>query len=849
MPHTIIDMAMERVLVTDPYYMNALQKENDYLRLLSTDRLLAGFRETAARGAGMGEEAVREYMRGAKRYPGGWENGLIGGHTLGHWMTAAAQACVNPGTSPEDKEEIEGKLAYVVEALADCQEKVKDTPFAGYIFGAVLVDSDNITAQFDNVEQEKTDIMTQSWVPWYTMHKLVAGLLSAYNLAGNERAYQVVKALGDWIADRALGWDGDMVKRVLSVEYGGMNDCLYDLYQAVKLREGEDRADLYGRAAHQFDEVELFELVQSGVKNALNNRHANTTIPKYLGALKRYIVLHDEKYLRYVETFWELVRGKHSYITGGNSEWEHFGADNILDGERTNCNCETCNTYNMLKLSRELFKLTGNPKYTDFYENTLLNAIMASQNPETGMSMYFQPMASGYHKVFGTPEGNFWCCTGSGMENFTKLNDSIYYALRTDSCAHVKKNSALQEGTASQEKEVDYLVVALYLASQVEFEEGNLRLIQSGDLSVSEKMTLRVEHMIEGEITAGLKLRLPDWLAGEAVIAIDGQPYSYEKENGYAVIPPEKLSDGTAIDITLPMEIRVYHLPDGKHTCAFKYGPYVLSAKLGTDRQKQGITGVQVSISAKRAISNDRITIQSCESVEEYMGHINENMIKAEGELTFYLQGTSQKAAFVPHYSQYRESYGIYWTFTVGMEDEDSESVLREREQERLDRAMLEGIRPGYGQDETGYREFGTGTDSQSSPNWRRARAGGGFCYDMLVARGCDNWLVCTFEKKEEGKSLRIVAGKEEIFAGKVSSTAPQAVDVTLSENDKEDYYQMRFVLPGELVEQYAKNTRMAGTEEQRAEGGQGFVTIEFAGTEGSESAKLCIMSYMFRAF
>lgn len=821
MADTIMNIAMEKVLVTDPYYRNALEKENDYLRLLSTDRLLAGFRETAARGAGMGEEETREYMRGAQRYPGGWENGLIGGHTLGHWMAAAAQACVNPGTSPEDQKEIAGKLSEVVEALADCQEKVKDTPYAGYIFGAVLVDNENVAAQFDNVEQGKTDIMTQSWVPWYTMHKLVAGLLSAYSLAGLERAYQVVKALGDWIADRALGWDKEMVRRALAVEYGGMNDCLYDLYQAVKHREGEEQAARYREAAHQFDEVELFELVQSGVKNVLNNRHANTTIPKYLGALKRYMVLKDEPYLHYAETFWELVKEKHSYITGGNSEWEHFGADSILDGERTNCNCETCNTYNMLKLSRELFKLTGNPKYTDFYENTFINAIMSSQNPETGMSMYFQPMATGYHKVFGTPEGNFWCCTGSGMENYTKLNDSIYY------------------GSA------DYLIVALYLASSVEFGQGNLRLIQSGDLSVSERMALQVESLGEGEITAGLKLRLPDWLAGKAAITVNGQPYSYAEENGYAVIPSQELSDGTEIAVTLPMEIRVHQLPDGKHTCAFQYGPYVLSAKLGTARQKQGTTGVQVSISTKRAVDNDRIAITSCDSVEEYMDRVNENMVKEEGKLIFHLQGTDQKAAFVPHYSQYRESYGIYWTFAAGAAAGEGDGALRE--QERLDRAMLEGIRPGYGQDETGYREFGQGTDSQSSPNWRRARAGGGFCYDMLVARGCDNWLVCTFDKKEEGKTLRILAGEEEIFAGEVRSTASQAMDITLSENDREDYYQMRFVLPGKLVERCAKNTRMAGTEEQNAEGGMGFVTVEFAGTEGRESAKLCIMCYMFR--
>ena len=278
--------------------------------------------------------------------------------------------------------------------------------------------------QFDNVESGKTNISTQAWVPWYTMHKILAGLTDAYEVAGNETALEVANKLATWIADRANSWDTSTQNKVLSVEYGGMNDALYQLY---KVTDASNKEDFYS-AAHKFDETSLFEGVLKGTDNILNNKHANTTIPKFLGALCRYETDDTQtKYLQYAESFWQMVIDKHTYVTGGNSEDEHFGADNVLDGERTVCNNETCNTYNMLKLSRRLFVITGDKKYADYYETTLINAIMSSQDHKTGLTMYFQPMASGYQKVFGTFENSFWCCTGSGMENFTKLQDSIYF--------------------------------------------------------------------------------------------------------------------------------------------------------------------------------------------------------------------------------------------------------------------------------------------------------------------------------------------------------------------------------------------------------------------------------------
>ena len=439
--------SLDQVYLEDAYFVNALEKEVAYLTSLDANRLLAGFRETAGVD-----------MRGAIRYDG-WENMLIGGHTMGHYMTACVHAYESANVSQENKD----KLYEILKALLDGMEECQKSLGSGFLFGAVLVDKNNVEKQFDNVEQGKANILTESWVPWYTMHKILEGLVSVMDMPESfaldarrgelrEQALIIGTHLGNWVFDRVSKWSEETRRTVLGIEYGGMNDVMYDLY----LQTGVIHHQV---AAHIFDQTQLFEEVLRAKTgdNVLNNRHANTTIPKFMGALKRYVVTGEEKYFEYAKAFWNLVSENHSYITGGNSEWEHFGEDNVLDEERTNCNCETCNAYNMLKMTKLLFTITGDVKYADWYENTFLNSILSSQNPESGMTTYFQPMASGYFKVYGEPYTRFWCCTGTGMENFTKLGESFYFA---------KDN---------------LLVVNQYISSKLEWKEQNVIITQKSE--------------------------------------------------------------------------------------------------------------------------------------------------------------------------------------------------------------------------------------------------------------------------------------------------------------------------------------------------------------------------------
>ena len=804
------------VEVTDSYFVNALELDVDNLLILEEDRLLAGFRETAAYIAGMKEEERKSFMKNKKRYGGGWENALIGGHTLGHYMTAVAQGVINPGLSAEDRASLKERLDSIVAALSECQEMTMGTEYEGYLFGAVIPEPDNLDSQFDHVEAGETNINNQAWVPWYTMHKILAGLTDAYAIAGNSQALDTANRLAVWIARRANGWSEETRQIVLATEYGGMNDALYELY---KVTDAEDKEE-FKKAAHQFDETELFELVLAGKKNGLNGKHANTTIPKFLGALCRYEVDSSQtKYLEYAKAFWDMVIEKHTYITGGNSEDEHFGADYVLQEDRTNCNNETCNTYNMLKLSRRLFLITEDKKYADYYENTLINAILSSQDHKTGRTMYFQPMATGYQKIFGTVDTNFWCCTGSGMENFTKLQDSIYFT---------------KPGVVG---------VNLYVASKA---SGNGYVIeQTGDLSQGDTMAFQISGT---EVSFDLLLRIPTWVKGKMTVAFGAESYDYEIKNGYAVIPNEKLAGGTAFTITLPMEVQAENLPDGENTYAFRYGPFVLSAALGTDKQTTLSHGVAVTVPGTKAVKRDTIGIRNVSSVEEFIASINNNLIKKEAAMVFTLQGTKETYTFTPHYNQDEESYGIYWTFYVDEGGRGSEAVLAEKAAGRIAEAVVDKMeQAGRGQYEArflladGMTKDGlvdNGSVGEDAPALTRsALAGGSFGYKMQVEKEEELLLVLTFAREDNGKPIRITVGNTVIADETVNEKDADVENRTLSAADEESYFQKVYRIPKETV---ASEMTVLDVLEGGAVTGKNVILISFAGTETEASARVC---------
>lgn len=601
-----------QVKMLDPYCVNAFEKETEYLKKIDIDRLLAGFYENA----GIASPKIRY---------GGWEDSLIGGHTLGHFLTAISQAYANAACKKEDRDVFLSKVIKIVDALSQCQIHTKGKP--GFIFAATITDPENVELQFDMVEQNRTDIFKEAWVPWYTMHKILDGLVNAYRLTGYNDALKVASKLGDWVYERTSGWSEKTHKTVLSIEYGGMNDVLYNLYSYTGKED-------HLIAAHLFDEEDLFKKVASGEKNALNRLHANTTIPKFAGALNRYMITGDKTYLDYAVKFWDMVVTHHTYATGGNSEWEHFGEDDVLDAKRTNCNNETCNTYNMLKMTRKLFMITGDKKYADYYENTFINAILSSQNPLTGMTMYFQPMASGYFKVYSTEFTKFWCCTGSGMENFTKLGDSIYF------------------------KDENSITVNMFFSSEVFYPELGIKLIQESDIPKKDTVRFTVHLINDASRHAKICIRIPDWAFDHSVIAKDK---NVTTKDGYLCIDGD-WTDGESFTYMVNSKVISKGLPDSDNVFAFSYGPVLLSADLGCENMTDSSTGVDVTIPSDKIAGKEVLKVNSG-NVKGFIEDIDLHMKRNKNSLSFDLTGTDRNLTFSPHYKKTRERYGIYWYF------------------------------------------------------------------------------------------------------------------------------------------------------------------------------------------
>lgn len=781
---------LDEVQVLDDYYLAAQKSDIEFLKKFDNDRLITRFRENS----GVDNKGIKSY--------GGWEDGLLAGHSVGHYLTAVAQAIKTTG----DKE-LKEKLDAIIAGLAECQDKLG----TGLIFGAKLEKEGYIEQQFDVLEGKTTG---NTWVPWYNTHKMLTGLVDTYKYTNNEQALEVAKKLGDWIYNRVSKWDSGTKSRVLGTEYGGMNDCLYELYYYSR-----DKKHL--EAAQKFDEPNLYKTIAKGAKNCLNGKHANTLIPKFVGALKRYIVLNetgdatesDNAYLENTEKFFDIAIARHSYITGGVSVMEHFRKDNNQDGTRTQTNCESCCAHNMLKMAKELYKVTGKKKYADYYETTLRNSIMGAVKSDTGAAAYFIPMATGYFKTFGNedPAKNmFWCCTGSGMENFTKLGDSMYFRAK------------------------DTLIVNQYVSSKVTWEEKNLVVTQQSDVTKSEKATFTIQAKDGKTISPiAIALRVPDWMHNKATVTVNGQKEQAAVSSGGYILLEREWKDGDVVTMEYPMAVEAYGLPDNNSVFAFRYGPTVLAAKLGKEKmtsttwaganltaplykvvgdQFQKITIKYGESKAATPLSNETLTIQEDMSTIDFIDRIGNYLVKdtSSDTLSFHLKGTNADNTFngglqfVPFNKLNDERYGIYWYFNSMYSESDESQLLAAKQNGRLDASMLDSTQPGYGQYEKDVihqmeekdSEAGTIQDGGST---RLAKAGGYFTYNLIVNPDKGNSLLCQFAKEDNGKTLKVVVGKTVIAEKK------------LAYDGNDNFYTEYIPIPDDVLKQNVKKITPAG--------------------------------------
>lgn len=482
----------------------------------------------------------------AKRY-GGWERKSannwekspetfsLAGHSLGHFLSALSECYAKSGD-----EKLKQKILYIVSQLESVQSNAK----SGYIGGCK---ENCFTELFD---KNLTSWAEGYWVPWYNVHKLFKGLTDAYSVTEDQTVLRVLLRFADWACDGLSDFSDEDFEKMLEYEHGGMNEVFANLYRITKNEK-------YLCFAEKFTHKKLFRFLLKG-EDKLDGWHANTQIPKVTGMAAIYAASPEahKEYRTAAENFWRFVTQDHSYAIGGNSEKEHFekkGKETL--SKKT---CESCNTYNMMRLCEYLFSFNQKSEYFDWYENALLNHILAQQD-ESGAKMYFVSLLQGHHRTYEKKYKSWWCCTGTGMENPEKYENNIFFF----------------DGST--------LYINLYMPSRLETDGISLEI--NTDYPYSDKISIAVKHNTEID---SLKLRIPEFSHKAAAIRHGAKEFR-EIEKGYFTV--SNIKGGDTVELTLPMEITEYKSRE-KDVCALKYGPVTLCAPLGkiTDKVSEYIS-------------------------------------------------------------------------------------------------------------------------------------------------------------------------------------------------------------------------------------------------------------------
>lgn len=663
---------MEHIKLLDGTFKQSQDKGKEYLIYLDVDRLLAPCYEAVSQTA-------------KKPRYGGWESTGISGHSIGHWLSAAVT--MYDVTKDED---LKQKIEYAVNELAHIQSFDQD----GYVSGFPRTCFDKVfTGDFevDNFS------LAGGWVPWYSIHKIYAGLIDIYSLTGNKKALEVVTKLANWAKKGTDNLNEVQFQRMLICEHGGMNEAMADLYA---ITDNQDYLELAIRFCHKA----ILDPLSRGV-DELEGKHANTQIPKVIGAAKLYEITGEEKYKNTAVFFWNEVTKTRSYIIGGNSIGEHFGPINKESLGITTA--ETCNTYNMLKLTEHLFHWSQNVEYIDYYERALYNHILASQDPDSGMKTYFVSTQPGHFKIYCSPEDSFWCCTGTGMENPARYTRNIYY------------------------KDQDELYVNLFIASEINIDEKKVKIKQETDFPRSNKVKLYFEEA-QSELL-NVHIRVPNWVAGNVTAVVNGGETYSSSKNGYLTIRGNWIATD-AIEIEFPMDLYTYTAKDNPTKVGIMYGPVVLAGALGVkDFPESDILDDHLKLNNHPLIDVPTLVADK-DNLKKWIQPVEGSPLIFE---TLEVgQPGNVKVTLIPFYELHHQRYTLYWNLM----DEDTFKTFVDKEKEELERLRaitVDEVQPGEQQPEV---EHGVKTKNSNAgyfnvvqKPWRDSRGEGYFSYEMAV--------------------------------------------------------------------------------------------------------------------
>lgn len=662
---------LREVRLLDSRFKEAMDLNAKYLLELDPDRFLHNFRKHAG-------------LTPKGKIYGGWESMGVAGQTLGHYITALSQHYRATGN-----ERFKMRINHIVRELAECQAKRK----TGYVGG--IPDEDRIWREVKNgdVRSQGFDL-NGGWVPWYTLHKLFAGLLDAHKLAGNAQALEVLKGLGDWTVDLTANLDEDKWQRMLACEHGGMNESFAELYA----RTGDQR---FLELSEKFRHRAILDPL-AAQRDELAGKHANTQIPKVIGLARRYELTGDERERTTAEFFWDRIVNHHSYVIGGNSNHEHLGPPDALNDRLSASTAECCNTYNMLKLTRHLFAWSPKANYADFYERALYNQILASQNPKNGMFCYFMPLASGERRTHSDPENSFWCCVGSGIENHTKYADSIYFH-------------------SGREK----LYVNLFIPSELNFADAKVKIKQETAYPNDGKVKLTVTE--GGPADFGLALRHPAWAKEGMRILINGNELPPAKSPGNYITLQRTWQKGDVVELELPMRLYTEAMPDNPKRIALLYGPLVLAADLGPDPM----------LRTPVLVPGDRPVEAWVRPVEGAPTEFEITDAAKPGTLRLRPFNTIHENRYAVYFDKYTDAE---WA-TAEEEFRAEETRLKDLEARTTDIFRVGEMQPERDHNLQGER---TSAGDALGRKYRHADSGGWFSFEMAVDDTLPNQLVLT---------------------------------------------------------------------------------------------------------
>lgn len=582
-------------------FETARQLDARYLLSLEPDRMLANFRTNAGL-----EPKAPVY--------GGWESVepwieiRCHGHTLGHYLSAVAMMFAATGDAA-----FKQRVDHIVAELSACQDARGEGVLCAFPDNAAPLENSLAGKEFPGV-------------PWYTTHKVMAGLRDAYVYAGSAQALTSLTRFADWIVKRAREVPVERMQKMLDREHGGMTEILADTYVLTGKKE-------YLELAERFVHHAVLDPLVAG-RDALDGLHSNTQIPKVIGAARLHELTRKAEYARASAFFWHTVVERRSFATGGNADREHFFPPaefaKHLESAKT---METCCTHNMLRLTRELFQRSPDATLADYYERALYNGILASQDPQSGMMTYFQPTRPGYLKLYHTPTDSFWCCTGSGMENHAKYGDSIYF------------------------RDADGLYVNLFIPSELDWKERQLRVTQTTRFPDEESTQLTLHTSTATKLI--LRIRHPGWCASPAV-TINGRRESVSSKPGSYIALNRTWRDGDVVEVRLPMTLRMEPLPNAPEFVAVMHGPLVLAGRLGTE----GLTpGADIIVNERTY--GDMLNIpMSVPQLRAGAQRLHEQIRRQKGDalsFTAHAREPDRDIELIPYHRIAHERYTLYW--------------------------------------------------------------------------------------------------------------------------------------------------------------------------------------------